>query len=122
MLPVENCGEDYVSQAALRVESLERRIRQRVHRKRCLNRLNLEICPGTEISVGIYVNIIKAGVLGCAFSSVWSSDCIRMVGTAGCGQGGQPVFYSRFSPGVFWRAGFVIERFGSVLGFQFCID
>jgi ATP-dependent DNA helicase 2 subunit 1 len=60
VLPVETEGEDYLSQAAVKVNELERRVRRRVHRRRCLNRLNFELCPGAEISVGIYVNTIQA--------------------------------------------------------------
>lgn len=60
VLPVES--DDYVSQAAVRVEELERRVRRRVHRKRVLQRLSFELCPGTEIAVGIHVNIIQAKV------------------------------------------------------------
>merc|ERR1740117_2520098 len=62
VLPVEMDGEDYVSLAALRVDELERRVRRRVHRKRCLNRLNFELCAGAELSVGIYVNILQAKI------------------------------------------------------------
>lgn len=60
VLPVDT--EDYVGQAAVRVEELERRVRRRVHRKRNLQRLKLELAPGAEMAVGIFAHCIQAKI------------------------------------------------------------
>jgi len=60
VVPVDEDG--YVDQVAVRMEELERRVRRRVHRKRVLQRLTLELCPGTQISVAIYAHIIEAKI------------------------------------------------------------
>lgn len=60
VLPVD--ASDYINQAALRVEDLERRVRRRLHRKRTLQRLTLEICEGVEIAVSVFVSVLEARV------------------------------------------------------------
>eukprot|EP00927_Polykrikos_kofoidii_P066420 TRINITY_DN62017_c0_g1_i1.p1 TRINITY_DN62017_c0_g1~~TRINITY_DN62017_c0_g1_i1.p1 ORF type:complete len:645 (-),score=103.23 TRINITY_DN62017_c0_g1_i1:96-2030(-) len=60
VLPVD--ATDYMDQVALRVEELERRVRRRLHRKRTLHRLSMEVCPGVEVAVSVYVHILEARV------------------------------------------------------------
>lgn len=60
VLPVDST--DYVEQASVRIEELERRVRRRVHKKRNLQRLTLELVPGVEVAMGIYCHMIQATI------------------------------------------------------------
>eukprot|EP00928_Gymnodinium_smaydae_P018070 TRINITY_DN16878_c1_g6_i1.p1 TRINITY_DN16878_c1_g6~~TRINITY_DN16878_c1_g6_i1.p1 ORF type:complete len:664 (+),score=145.51 TRINITY_DN16878_c1_g6_i1:60-1994(+) len=60
VLPVDTA--DHIAQAALRVEELERRVRRRLHRKRTLQRLTLELCEGVEVAISVFVHIFEAKV------------------------------------------------------------
>jgi len=60
VLPVDMA--DYLEQAAVRVEELERRVRRRLHRKRTLQRITLEVCPGVEVAMSVFVHILEARV------------------------------------------------------------
>jgi len=58
VVPVDT--DDYVGKAVITLENLERWIRMREHRKRTLQRLNFQLCPGTEIGISIYCTTIEA--------------------------------------------------------------
>lgn len=60
LLPV--AAEDYVAEAVLQLEDLDRRIRRRIHRKRTLQRLSFYICDGVELSVSVFVTLLEAKV------------------------------------------------------------
>eukprot|EP00929_Paragymnodinium_shiwhaense_P041735 TRINITY_DN21678_c0_g1_i1.p1 TRINITY_DN21678_c0_g1~~TRINITY_DN21678_c0_g1_i1.p1 ORF type:complete len:623 (-),score=160.24 TRINITY_DN21678_c0_g1_i1:471-2339(-) len=60
ILPVDEA--DYLEQAAVRVDELERRVRRRLHRKRILQRLNWQICPGVEVAISVFVHVLQAKV------------------------------------------------------------
>eukprot|EP00933_Yihiella_yeosuensis_P004334 TRINITY_DN108705_c0_g1_i1.p1 TRINITY_DN108705_c0_g1~~TRINITY_DN108705_c0_g1_i1.p1 ORF type:complete len:632 (-),score=135.40 TRINITY_DN108705_c0_g1_i1:409-2265(-) len=60
VLPID--PTDYVSQAAMRLEELERRIRMRVHRKRTLQRLNFHISEGVDVSVSVFVTMLESKI------------------------------------------------------------
>lgn len=54
--------DDYVTSAVGRIEELAIRVRRRIHRRRVLQRLPLELCPGTECAVAVYCHMIAAAV------------------------------------------------------------
>lgn len=58
LLPV--AAEDYVAEAVLQLEDLDRRIRRRIHRKRTLQRLPFHVCDGVELSVAVFVTLLEA--------------------------------------------------------------
>lgn len=58
VVPVDT--DDFVGKAAITLENLERWIRMREHRKRTLQRLTFELCPGAEMSVSIFCTTIEA--------------------------------------------------------------
>lgn len=60
VVPVDT--DDFIGKAAVTLENLERWIRMREHRKRTLQRLNFELCPGAEIGVSIFCTTIEARV------------------------------------------------------------
>eukprot|EP00930_Biecheleria_cincta_P039856 TRINITY_DN27356_c0_g1_i1.p1 TRINITY_DN27356_c0_g1~~TRINITY_DN27356_c0_g1_i1.p1 ORF type:complete len:658 (+),score=118.20 TRINITY_DN27356_c0_g1_i1:97-1974(+) len=60
LLPV--ASEDYVAEAVMQLEDLDRRIRRRIHRKRTLQRLPFYICDGVELSVSVFVTLLEAKV------------------------------------------------------------
>jgi len=61
ILPVD-AAEFVMASVSARIEELERRVRMRVHRKRTLQRIMFELCPGVEIGVCVYVTILQAGI------------------------------------------------------------
>lgn len=60
VVPVDE--EDYVGKTVVTLENLERWIRMREHRKRTLQRLNFQLCPGAEIAMSIFCTTIEARV------------------------------------------------------------